>query len=228
MEVIGFGNDIHSEVRLESYEESEHHSLIGASVFGKPLKYRLQLLGRHWAVNSLIAFAVAHSLGIDSNSVLERLYSVKPSIGRGERFEIPIRSGHFLLIDESYNASPASVIAALSVLTKMAPENGGKKIAILGDMLELGRFSEELHTGLLQHIEKAELDRLLLIGKYMRLLSYSLVKAKITVDWYESVEDLIPVLPSLVCPGDVVMVKGSFGINLRSLVISLKEPRKGR
>ena len=226
-QVIGFGQSSHCDVKLENYCDMKSHSMVEVCLGGIPLKYRLQLLGYHWAINSLSVLAAADVLGVDVKLVADSLYQVKPMSGRGRRFYVPMDGSKFLVIDESYNASPPAVMAALSALKAISPEHDGKKIAILGDMLELGSFSGELHANLFECVKNSRLDMLLLVGTHMRSLCELLVEERVFVEWYPNSKDLAEEVISFISPGDVVMVKGSLGTKLQLVVDALAEPQKG-
>tara|TARA_B100001123_G_C14514555_1_gene711702 strand:- start:182 stop:544 length:363 start_codon:yes stop_codon:yes gene_type:complete len=118
-------------------------------------------------------------------------------------------------------------MAALSALKAISPERDGKKIAILGDMLELGSFSNELHVNLFECVKNSRLDMLLLVGTHMRSLSELLVEEGAFVEWYPNSKDLAEEVISFISPGDVVMVKGSLGTKLQLVVDALAESQKG-
>jgi UDP-N-acetylmuramoyl-tripeptide--D-alanyl-D-alanine ligase len=135
--------------------------------------------------------------------------------GRGERHRISVEGGAYLLIDESYNANPASMAATLKALGE---EHGAvRRIAVLGPMRELGAHAEELHAGLAPAVIDAGVDELILVGEEMQPLEVALAEA-ISVIRAAGVEDAAEALAKLVRPGDAVLVKASNSIGLAKLV----------
>jgi UDP-N-acetylmuramoyl-tripeptide--D-alanyl-D-alanine ligase len=138
--------------------------------------------------------------------------------GRGERHHIPLAGGELLLIDESYNANPASMAATLGSLG--AEKGVARRIAVLGPMRELGEHSEALHAGLAPAILSAHVDRLILIGEEMAPLA-EILNGRVSADRVGSVEEATKALRCLVRPGDAVLVKASNSVGLAKLVESM-------
>jgi UDP-N-acetylmuramoyl-tripeptide--D-alanyl-D-alanine ligase len=142
--------------------------------------------------------------------------------GRGQRHRVAIDGGEFLLIDESYNANPASMAATLGSLG--AEKGAVRRIAVLGPMRELGSHSDELHAGLAPAILSAHVDCLILIGEEMRSLDEAL-DGSVAVERVTTVDEATERLRSMVRPGDAVLVKASNSVGLAKLVESMaKEP----
>ena len=137
--------------------------------------------------------------------------------GRGKRHKIQVRGGTADLIDESYNASPASMRAAFDVLAANVPEKGGRRIAVLGDMLELGDASSALHAELAEPLREARIDLVFTVGSEMRALDDALAKSRRGAHAASAAEMAEP-LPARLAAGDVVTVKGSFGSRMREIV----------
>jgi UDP-N-acetylmuramoyl-tripeptide--D-alanyl-D-alanine ligase len=135
--------------------------------------------------------------------------------GRGARHKLPIAGGELLLIDESYNANPASMAATLKSLG--SEQNVERRIAVLGPMRELGEHSDALHAGLAPAVLDAKVDRVILISDDMRPLAEQLV-GKVGVDLVDSVDEATAALQSMLRPGDAVLVKASNSIGLAKLV----------
>jgi UDP-N-acetylmuramoyl-tripeptide--D-alanyl-D-alanine ligase len=148
----------------------------------------------------------------------------EPLDGRGKRHKIAARGGTADLIDESYNASPASMRAALDVLGANAPEKGGRRIAVLGDMLELGPDSARLHAELAEPIAAARVDLVFTVGAEMRALWDALPKSRRGAHTATSTE-MAALLPARLAAGDVVTVKGSYGSRMREVVARLLAAR---
>ena len=141
--------------------------------------------------------------------------------GRGECTKISIPDGDFILIDESYNASPVSVRAALKVLSNMQPNPPGRRIAVLGDMLELGDCSKELHAELAGDIEEAGVDVVFTVGNRMAALAKKLPGQ--IISWHEITSDkIIPKVVSAVRAGDIITIKGSFGSRMGLVADALR------
>jgi len=152
----------------------------------------------------------------DIGRAAEALAAFEALPGRGRRHELAWRDGTLTVIDESYNASPAAMRAALAVLAATEPSGGGRRIAILGDMLELGEASERMHRELVESLGVG-IDRVLLIGEAISALDAALPAAKRGGLW-RSAEEAMPTLLRFLEPGDVVTVKGSRGVGLGRVV----------
>ena len=219
--LISFGEHPSADVRLIRIRSGEDGSEIEASFSGEPLTYRLGAPGRHLAQNSLAVIAAAHALGVDAARISAALEKFRPAKGRGERFRLSHPAGDFTLIDESYNANPASMRAALALLGDARPAPGGRKIAVLGDMLELGPQSPELHRGLGAAIAAAGADLVFLAGPDMESLWRDLPETRRGA-YAENAGALEPILLEAVAPGDVVMIKASFGTRLSPVAEAMK------
>lgn len=215
--IVRFGSGADADARLLSVTPDGAGSMIEASLFGRSLQYRLGLAGRHMARNSLAVLAAAQAAGADPVAVSAALADLSGLAGRGKRVAIPVAGGEALLIDESYNASPASVRAALAVLGATPATGGGRRIAVLGDMRELGAQGAALHRGLADAVAATSIDLVFTVGPLMRDLADSLPAARRGA-WSETAAEMAPRLALALQPGDVVMVKGSFGIRMADIV----------
>lgn len=219
--VVSFGKHIDADVRLDRVALLPDCCCVSAEVMGEEVSYRLGLPGEHMAVNSLAVIAAAKLTGADMARAALALASAAPAKGRGVRERLAISGGELLLIDESYNANPASVTAALGLLGASQPGRGGRRIAVLGDMLELGEKSPELHAGLFEPMDAAKVDVLYAAGPLMANLW-----ARVTDDrrgaHAETSEGLRDVLLKGLRPGDVVMIKGSLGSRMGPLVEAIR------
>jgi len=217
--VVGFGSAKGAWARLIAYEPSEAGSRIDAEIGGKRIAFTVGAPGHHWALNSLAVLAAAVHLGADLEQGAASLAAMAAPKGRGARHEIALDDGAFTLIDESYNASPAAMRAAFAVLAGLAPAAGGRRIAILGDMLELGVDSAAIHAGLAPDLAAAA-DLVCTAGRDMGALYESLPREK-RAGHAAKAEELLPLARKLVRPGDVVMVKGSHGSRMGLIVDAL-------
>ena len=219
--VVSFGRHPDSDVRLERVALLPDCCCVTADVMGDAVSYRLGLPGEHMAVNSLAVLAAAKLTGADLARAAIALASAAPAKGRGVRERLSIAGGELLLIDESYNANPASVAAALGLLAAAQPPRGGRRIAVLGDMLELGEQSPELHAGLLEPMDAAKVDVLYAAGPLMANL-WARVAQHRRGAYAETSEGLRDVLLKGLRPGDVVMIKGSLGSRMGPLVEAIR------
>ena len=156
--VVSFGEHETADIRAERILVKPDQSIVEATVFGQPLTYKIGTAGRHIALNSLSVLAAAHALGADLALVALSFTELKPPVGRGERTMLAIGNGEALLIDESYNANPASMRAALSNLGAVELGRNARRIAVLGDMKELGDKGPGLHEGLVEAVEGNAID----------------------------------------------------------------------
>jgi UDP-N-acetylmuramoyl-tripeptide--D-alanyl-D-alanine ligase len=179
--------------------------------------YRLGAPGEHYVRNSLAVLATLNALGADAMRCLPGLARVAAPIGRGARTLLDAPDGQILLIDESYNANPASVRAALAAMATTPREAFARRIAVLGDMLELGEAAPELHRALKEAVEASGVDLVLACGPMMRHLFDDLTRTRQGA-WAPSSTELVPLLLEAVRAGDAVMIKGSLGTRMAPLV----------
>jgi UDP-N-acetylmuramoyl-tripeptide--D-alanyl-D-alanine ligase len=221
VEILGFGTHPESAARLIDCVLDPRGSTAEAAVCGKTLRFRVSVPGRHWVMNSLAVLAAAQAAGAAADRAAEALAELEPPPGRGRRNELPWRGGTLTVIDESYNASPPSMRAALAVLAATEPRDGARRVAVLGDMLELGEASERLHRELAEPLAAAEVDRVFLIGEAMAALDEVLPEGKRGGLW-RSPEEAMPALLRFLEPGDVVTVKGSRVVRVSRVVELLR------
>jgi UDP-N-acetylmuramoyl-tripeptide--D-alanyl-D-alanine ligase len=216
-EVIDFGADPSATFRLTDLQLEPDHSIVGATARGRSLRFRLGAPGRHLATNALGALAVVEALGGDLDSAAASLAGVGAVKGRGQQRWIGTGATRFLLVDESYNANPTSMRAAFDVIKAINPGPGGRRIAVLGDMLELGPDSASLHAGLATPIVEAGIDLVFTCGRDMARLHDALPSARRGAHCAGS--DLVaPLAAAALRGGDVVMVKGSLGSRMQRVV----------
>jgi UDP-N-acetylmuramoyl-tripeptide--D-alanyl-D-alanine ligase len=172
-------------------------------------------------LNSLAVLAAAALVGVDLALAALALAHMKPAAGRGSRITLEVRGGPLLLIDESYNANPASMRAALALLGQAEIGPVGRRIAVLGDMLELGARGTELHRELAQPVLAHAVDLVFCCGPLMQSLWEALPPER-RGGYAESSAVLEPQVLAAVSPGDAVMVKGSLGSRMASIVKALE------
>jgi len=219
--VISFGLDGRADVYAQSVRLDEEGSDIVARAGHDTISYRLAMPGRHIAENSLAAVAALQAIGADISKAVEALAALPPPPGRGARSLLKAAGGHILLIDESYNANPASMRAALATLSGVSRLKYARKIAVLGDMLELGAAARELHRGLLDAVMTACVDQLFVCGPHMKSL-YDAAPAAIKGGYAETAEGLTDLVAGALRAGDAVMVKASNGTRLGVLTAALR------
>jgi UDP-N-acetylmuramoyl-tripeptide--D-alanyl-D-alanine ligase len=221
--ILGFGLHEEAAVRLIDCHLHATASAVTASVMGEIVDYCVALPGRHWVMNSLAVLAAVKAAGGDVGAAAAALGSIEAMDGRGRRHRIAVPGGSADLIDESYNASPASMRAAFEVLAANEPGKGGRRIVVLGDMLELGADARRLHQELARPIAEAHIDLVFAVGADMRALYDALPKGRRGA-YTASAAEMAELLPARLHPGDVVSVKGSFGSRMREVVSRLLAP----
>ena len=219
--ILGFGEHPAAAVRLLDCRLQPLGSDVSAEVLGRRLDYRLGAPGRHWVQNSLAVLAAVAALDLDAGLAAAGLGALTPPKGRGQRRQIRLPGGSVELIDESYNASPAAMRAAFAVLAVAKPGRGGRRIAVLGDMRELGQTGPELHAGLVPALVKAGIDLILTCGPLMQALHAALPRELRGTHAPDS-QALIPAVLAVLRPGDVVLVKGSLGTRMAPIVEALQ------
>ena len=220
--VKSFGEHPDADVRLEQVALHPSFCCITARVMGERMAYRLGLAGRHMAVNSLAVLATAKLVGADLARGGLALSEARPAAGRGVQQTLQHAGGRIELLDESYNANPASVKAALALLANMRPGKGGRKVAILGDMLELGEFGPELHKAIAGDLSVNGIDRLYACGPLMDNLWRATPDA-VKGAYAKTSAELVPMILAGLVPGDCVMVKGSLGSRMGLIVEAMRK-----
>jgi UDP-N-acetylmuramoyl-tripeptide--D-alanyl-D-alanine ligase len=219
--ILTFGESAAADVRLERVSLHGDGSSVQAAIAGESVAYRLGAPGRHLVQNSLAVLATAHAIGADLSSVMLALAQFRAPKGRGEQIQLAHPAGPITLIDESYNANPASMRAGLALLAQTAPKGRGRRIAVLGDMLELGEEAEAMHRGILQPIEESDADLVFLAGPMMESLWRDLPDQRRGA-YCQAAAGLEQILVEAIGPGDVVMIKASAGTKLGLVVEGLK------
>jgi UDP-N-acetylmuramoyl-tripeptide--D-alanyl-D-alanine ligase len=213
--IITFGTgdaDVHA---IHAVSAEAGGSLISAALLERELTFTISQRGEHWVSNALAVLAAVEAVGEDG--AVAALAHADPGglQGRGARHKLRIVGGELLLIDESYNANPASMAATLKSLG--AERDATRRIAVLGPMRELGEHSGALHAGLAPAILDAHVDRLILIGDEMRPLAEKVV-GTISFDLVSSVDEATDALIQTAHAGDAVLVKASNSVGLARLV----------
>ena len=223
--VWSFGEHPDAEARLLDCSLHATCSAVSASICGEVLQYSLSVPGQHWVLNSLGVLLAVKALGGDISAAARALSKIQPLKGRGARSRIRLlhddQVSAFTLIDECYNASPTSIAASLSVLGTADPDGGGRRIAVLGDMLELGEQAAELHVGLKQPLVAADVDLVYACGPHMAKL-FDALPPSMRGAYAPDSRELAVKVAEAAQPGDVIMVKGSLGSRMALVVDALQ------
>jgi UDP-N-acetylmuramoyl-tripeptide--D-alanyl-D-alanine ligase len=220
--VIGFGNSAGAMILLQKEALKPDCSCIAARILGDDVTYRLGTPGAHMVRNSLAVLGAAKLAGADLARAALALAEAKPAKGRGVQQALKFDGGEILLLDESYNANPTSVRAALALLQQLNPVRPGRRIAVLGDMLELGEFAPTLHAELAFDTARYETDLVFACGPMMAHMWNQLPLARRGAYSTTSAELSAPLMRELRA-GDVVMIKGSLGSRMGPLAEQLRE-----
>ncbi len=225
--IVGFGTGVSNHHRLREAHVREGVTVGRARLWRTEVALKVSTEGKHFAVNALGVLAVAQALGADRAQAICNLSVWSPPAGRGTRETVvidPAKDGETLeLIDDAFNANPTSLSASLAVLAAARTRDGvgrvhrGRRIAILGDMLELGPEEAAMHAAMAQDPSMAAIRTVHCVGPRMKALHAALPDER-RGRWVERVEDLVPETARLVDSGDVVLVKGSKGSRVSRLV----------
>ena len=215
--IVAFGRGEAADARLIEYSAAASFSTVTASIAGHDITYKLGAPGEHLVLNSIGVLAVVEAAGGDLALAGLSLAKVRPPKGRGAQLELAAPGGSITLIDESYNANPASMGAALALLGMSQPETGGRRIAVIGDMLELGPDGPSLHAALAAACDDANVDIVYACGANMHHLWNALAESRRGV-YADASDGLAAPLLDTVRAGDVVMIKGSLGSRMGPLV----------
>ncbi len=229
--IVRFGEDPSCEARLIRFALHASTSSVHADILGHEVHYKLGAPGRHLVNNSLAVLAAASLAGADLALAALALGKLRAPAGRGARMILHPSGGSALLIDESYNANPASMAAAIALLGqaeigKLPNGSWGRRIAVLGDMLELGSDGARLHSALAADLEAARIDLVYCSGPLMQSLFQALPSDR-RGGYAGTAAELEPAVLGAIRPGDAVMVKGSFGSKMAPIVKALEKTYAG-
>jgi UDP-N-acetylmuramoyl-tripeptide--D-alanyl-D-alanine ligase len=191
---------------------------VTASLPGIDLSFTISQPGDHWVSNALAVVAAVQAMGGDLAAAGLALADFEGLAGRGARYRVPVAGGEALILDESYNASAASMSATLAVLGKTPAT---RRIAVLGEMRELGAESESLHAGIAEPLMAANADFALLIGDGMKPLAKAL-EGKLGHAHVDNAATALDTLTSMMRGGDAVLIKGSNAVGLSRIVDALR------
>jgi UDP-N-acetylmuramoyl-tripeptide--D-alanyl-D-alanine ligase len=235
--VVRFGATGRTEFRLTEATVCEACTTAAALVRGRRFLFKLQAPGRHLAMNALGVFAAVEALGGDVARAALALARWTPPEGRGARWRVLLgpsgMDGAITLIDESYNANPAAMTAAFEVLATARPQDGmgrisrGRRVAFLGDMLELGPEERALHAGLAAAPALGAVAVVHCAGERMRALHQALPAGK-RGDWFPDAAAMAARVGRLLDAGDIALVKGSKGSRVGLVVDAIKRMGEAR
>jgi len=216
LQIVTCGEHKDADVRLLAFDHGEVQALVA----GEPFQLRLNAPGRHMGASAIAALAALQAMRLPLAAAVEPFAHFEPPGGRGALHTIHIGGGSFKLIDETYDANPSSMRAALEMLSQ-APCEPARRVAILGDMQELGPAAQRHHLDLEAELLASQPDRVLLCGPLMRAL-HARIRTKVRSHWFVDVSDLSTALGGLLQPGDWVLAKSSAGVGLSRLARVLK------
>jgi UDP-N-acetylmuramoyl-tripeptide--D-alanyl-D-alanine ligase len=222
--VRSFGWAKGASAQLTGFAQSDGGARVRARIDGQDVDFPIRQAGAHWGPNSLCVLLMLQALDVRLETGLAALATFDPLEGRGAETTVRAPAGAFTLIDESYNANPISMTAALATLG--ARRDRGRRIVALTDMLELGPKSAEYHAGLAGPIEDAGVDQVFLAGPMMKSLWDALPPTR-RGGYADTAEALSPLVVQAIEPGDVVMVKGSLGSRARAVAAALASLDRG-
>lgn len=223
-QILAFGEHNGADARLISHATDRHGSNVEAEIVGRRIGYRLSMPGKHFVMNSLAVLAAISAVGGKVATAARTLEAMVPLEGRGRRHEIALKDDGFTLIDESYNANPASMRAAFDSLAMTRPGPNGRRIVALGEMRELGARSAAFHRELADVLQSKGIDKVFACGARMADM-YSDLPGKMQGGFADDSTSLASKLSSVVRAGDVVVVKGSLASGMKNVVDALMSLR---
>lgn len=218
--IHSFGQHAKAEFRLAEFDGAAELSTVWVSFGGETREVTIGAPGRHLAENAMAVLAAVSLVGADVDAAIEAFASLSAVKGRGQRHRLKMPDGALTLIDESYNANPASMRAAIAVLASAQPGEDGRRIAVLGDMLEMGEFAPSVHAELAGPLLASGIEHVWLAGPEMVALRDALPET-VHVVYFETTDELVNLVTAEVRAGDVVMVKSSLGIGFGKIVAAL-------
>ena len=219
--LVSFGEHADADARLLRLSLHADCSIVEARILGQAVTYKLGAPGRHLVLNSLAVLGAVSLAGADLALAALALDEFKPASGRGARSVLAVPGGTALLIDESYNANPASMRAAIALLGQAPVGDNGRRIAVLGDMLELGPSAAELHGALADAVKAANIDLVFCCGSLMQAL-WEALPSRTRGGYAETAAGLEVTVIDAIRAGDAIVVKGSLGSKMTPIVKALE------
>lgn len=222
--IMLFGSSPEAVCQMREYRVEGLESIVDAVIAGTRVKYRIGAIGKHWGMMSVAVLGIADALHLDLARSAEVLEYFNEPEGRGRIEELAVDGGHLRLIDDSYNASPVAMQAAFEKMAAIAMDESPRPrtLAVLGDMLELGTHARELHVGLVPTLVNNQIDLVFAAGALMKCL-YDALPEEMQGDYDESALGLAPKVVERLEPGDLVLVKGSHGSNMKDVVEAIRD-----
>ena len=218
--IVDFGSDPRAAARLKDVVLHPTCCCVSAEIGGEATTYKVGAPGRHWAMNSLAVLAAVQAVGADLGLAALALAEMTAPDGRGRRHFVDLGGEGFELIDDAYNASPAAMRAAFATLANIPADGRGRRIAVLGDMLELGEEASRMHEELAGDIVEAGIDLVYTAGPNMARLREAL-PGELRGAHAETSAELVAAVLDAVLPGDAVLVKGSLASRICLVVEAL-------
>lgn len=216
-----FGSAEGADIHLDDVTIKSQFSDVSATLNGEKKDFLLPVPGRHWVQNVLAVLGAVHFVGADVDQAIFSLQSIAAPSGRGVQLKLKAKDGgDYRLIDESYNASPIAMQAAFKVLGKVDVHEQGRRIAVLGDMRELGAESAEIHRSLANDLLENDVDMLYASGPHMKSL-YEALPRNMQAGYAASSDGLVSMVLDAVQRGDVVLIKGSLGSKMKVVLDAL-------
>lgn len=222
--VLAFGTNLEAQCRMVNYRVEDMHSVVDAVIAGTVMEYRIGTIGKHWALMSVAVLGMVDALGLDIAKSAEALQQFSEPKGRGQIKKLAVQGGHLKLVDDCYNASPISMQGAFEKLADLqeASMADARTVVVLGDMLELGEHSEEMHVGLVPALVNNQMGLVFAAGKFMQKL-YENLPATMQGAYRPTSTELAPVVVEALRPRDLVLVKGSRGSRMDVVVEAIEE-----
>jgi UDP-N-acetylmuramoyl-tripeptide--D-alanyl-D-alanine ligase len=219
--ILSFGEHEAADIRLLKLALNADRSILAVRVLGRDVTLQVGSPGKHMAMNALAVLATSEALGADLALTAIGLADLSAGSGRGQRTELLAPGGSFTLLDESYNANPASMRASIALLAQIPVGLRGRRIAVLGDMLELGPAGPEMHASLVEAIAENAIDQVFCSGPLMQNL-WTVMPASRQGGYAVSSAQLQPMVVDALRAGDAIMIKGSLGSRMGPIVTALK------
>ncbi len=223
--LLEFGRAKNAAVRVLSYEDGPDGGVGEMDVIGRTFSFRLKLTGAHQPVNAAGIVAAAFAAGVDPELALDVLASLEPADGRGAVFNTRLDARMLTVIDDSYNANPASMLAALGALKARPPRGAGRRVAVIGEMLELGPRAAQMHADLAGPLKDAGAELVVTVGAGAEPLAEAL-GGDLDVVACKDAEAGLALLNARTRDGDVVLIKGSNASGVHRIAASLKQGRE--
>jgi UDP-N-acetylmuramoyl-tripeptide--D-alanyl-D-alanine ligase len=222
--VLSFGTAKNANCRLDDYRIDDMRSVVEATIAGTSISYALGTTGKHWAVASVAVLAIVDALGGDLPKAAAALAHFSEPKGRGKIEKLSVKGGQLTLVDDSYNASPVSMVGAISKTAELrdASKEKPRTLVVMGDMLELGEQAEELHVGLVPALINNQMDLVFAAGSFMQKM-YDALPESMKGAYRATSKELAPVVVEQLRPHDLVLIKGSRGSRMDIVVDAIKE-----